>query len=100
MLDSRQRRRLSALAQPLACLATLGKAGATAELRSRLESLLADHELVKLRFGDFKESRRELAEALAEGVGAELVRIIGHVAVFWKPKADPNERKIAIDANE
>ena len=96
MLSSRQRGYLSGLAQSQDCLITLGKAGATPELADRLAELLAAHELVKLRFGDFKESRRELAAALAERTGSELVRMIGYVAVFWKPDPDPEKRKILI----
>ena len=60
---------LSGLAQSMECLVTLGRAGATPELADRLDELLGAHELVKLRFGDFKESRRELAAALAERDG-------------------------------
>ena len=97
MLKSRQRVYLSGLAQSMECLITLGRAGATPELADRLEELLAQHELVKLRFGDFKESRKELAAALAERTGSELVRMLGYVAIFWKPNPDPDERAIDID---
>jgi RNA-binding protein len=96
MLNSRQRRFLSGLAQSMDCLITLGRAGATPELADRLGELLASHELVKMRFGDFKESRQELAKALAEGSGSELVRMIGYVAIFWKANPDPDKRKIDI----
>ena len=97
MLDSRQRRYLSSLAQSMDCLVTLGRAGATPELADRLGELLGLHELVKLRFGDFKESRRELAGALAQSTGSEVVRMIGFVAIFWKRNPDPDKRKIVID---
>jgi RNA-binding protein len=97
MLSSRQRGYLCGLAQSMDCLVTLGRAGATPELAARLRESLASHELVKLRFGDFKESRRELASALAEGTGSELVRMIGCVAIFWKAQADPDKRTISID---
>jgi len=96
MLSSRQRRYLSGLAQSLDCLVTLGRSGATPELADRLDELLGVHELVKLRFGDFKESRQELAAALAERTGSELVRMIGFVAVFWKRNPDPDKHKIDI----
>jgi RNA-binding protein len=95
-LSPRQRRLLSGLAQSLGCSISLGRAGATAELASRLAELLEEHELVKLRFGDLKDSRRELAEDLAERTGSELVRLIGFVAIFWKRAGDPARRKIDI----
>jgi RNA-binding protein len=96
MLSARQRGYLTVLAQASDCLVTLGRAGATPELAERLGELLELHELVKLRFADFKESRRELAAALAESTGSELVRMIGFVAIFWKPNPDPEKRKIPL----
>jgi RNA-binding protein len=92
MLSSRQRGRLSGLAHGMDCLVTLGRSGATPELADRLRELLERHELVKLRFGDFKESRRELAAALAESTGSEVVRMVGCVAIFWKADPDPKKR--------
>ena len=96
MLSARQRGYLCGLAQSRDCLVVLGRLGATSELSGRLAELLAIHELVKLRFGDFKQSRREIAASLAEGANAELVRIVGNVAIFWKP--NPEKPKIVIDA--
>ena len=97
MLSSKQRSRLAGLAQSRDCLATLGRAGASPELVERLSVLLAQHELVKLRFGDFKESRAELAAQLAERSGSEIVRSIGNVTVFWKQNPDADKRKIDIE---
>jgi RNA-binding protein len=97
MLSSRQRGYLRGLAQAADCHVTLGRAGATPALEARLAELLSLHELVKLRFGDFKESKRELAESLARSTGSEVVRLIGNVAVFWKANPDPEKRKIDID---
>jgi RNA-binding protein len=98
MLSSKQRARLAGIAQTKDCLVTLGRAGAAPELVERLAVLLAQHELVKLRFGDHTDSKRELAEGLARGTGSELVRLIGNVAVFWKRSPDPEKRKVEIDA--
>ncbi len=97
MLTSKQRSLLSSLAQTRSCLATLGRAGASPGLAGRLSELLAEHELVKLRFGDLKESKAELAAGLAEATGSELVRLIGNVAVFWKRNPDPEKRRIDVE---
>jgi RNA-binding protein len=98
MLNSKQRSLLAGIAQSRDCLVSLGRAGASPELIERLSALLAQHELVKLRFGDFLDSKRELAARLAEGTGSELVRMIGNVAVFFKQSSDPEKRTIKIDA--
>ena len=100
MLTARQRGYLSALANDRECLVTLGRSGASPELVGHLRELLALHELVKLRFGAFKESRREMAATLAVGSGSELVRIIGNVAVFWKANPDPDKRVIALGGEQ
>jgi RNA-binding protein len=94
MLTSKQRGRLSAIAQSKDCLVTLGRAGMSPELLARLSALLDQHELVKLRFGDHLESKAEIAAGLAEATGSELVRMIGNVAVFWKRNPDPEKRSI------
>jgi RNA-binding protein len=97
MLTSKQRSRLAGLAQTREALVTLGKAGASPGLTARLGALLATHELVKLRFGDFKESKRDLALKLAAETSSELVRLVGNVAVFWKRNPDPELRRVELD---
>jgi RNA-binding protein len=97
MLSAKERGRLASLAQTKDCLISLGRAGASPELKERLAVLLAQHELVKLRFGDFKESRRELASELAGATDSELVKIVGNVAVFWRRNPNPDKRKIELD---
>ncbi|HTX73207.1 MAG TPA: YhbY family RNA-binding protein [Rectinemataceae bacterium] len=96
MLTSRQRSRLSGLAQTRSPLISLGRAGASEALVARLGTLLDQHELVKLRFGDFRESRRDLAAQLAARSSSELVTLIGNVAVFWRQNPDPEKRRIEL----
>ncbi len=95
MLTTKQRVRLSSLAQGLSCLASVGRAGVTDAFSSRLSELLSRHELVKLRLsGDEEDERRAQAELLAARSGSEIVRIIGKVAIFYKANPDPDARKI------
>ncbi|HOX48107.1 MAG TPA: YhbY family RNA-binding protein [Spirochaetia bacterium] len=94
MLTSRQKSHLAGLAQTLEPQIQLGKGGPSAGLVSQLDRILADHELVKLRFVDFKESRQELATELASSTKSELVRVIGNVAVLFRRNPDPKKRKI------
>ncbi|MBU0926997.1 MAG: YhbY family RNA-binding protein [Spirochaetes bacterium] len=96
MLTSKQRAALSSLANDLNPVVFLGKAGAAEGVSEALDRALSDHELVKLRFVDFKGERKELARELAEKAGADLVRVIGHVAIIYRPAADPEKRKIKL----
>jgi RNA-binding protein len=97
MLSSRQRTKLAGLAQALEPQIHLGKAGATEAVASQLDKLLSDHELVKMRFVDFKESRQELAAELAERTGAEIVRVIGNTAILWRRSHNPEKSRIDLE---
>lgn len=97
MLTSRQRSKLAGLAQDLEPQIHLGRSGPTEGVEAQLDKLLTDHELVKLRFVDFKESKHELALQLAEKAGAEIVRVIGNVAVLWRRSHNPEKRRIDLE---
>ncbi len=97
MLTSKNRAKLASLATKLEPIVRLGKAGAAEGLSGALDRALNDHELVKLRFVDFKGARSELARQLAEANKAELVRVIGNVAVFYRQQPDPEKRQIKLD---
>ena len=94
MLTSKQRAHLSSLANTLEPVVFLGKAGAVGGVEQALDRALTDHELIKLRFVDFKGERKELAQQLADKAGADLVRVIGHVAIMYRQSPDPEKRVI------
>jgi len=96
MLTSKQRAQLSSLANELNPVVFLGKAGAAEGVHEALDKALTDHELIKLRFVDFKGERKDLAVQLAEKAGAELVRVIGHVAIMYRQSPDPEKRTIKL----
>jgi len=100
MLSSKQRSHLAGLAQNLEPLLHLGKAGASAGIEAQLDRLLSEHELVKVRFIDFKESKHELALDLAQKTGGDLVRVIGNVAVIYRRNPDPQKQKIRFDFDD
>jgi RNA-binding protein len=97
MLTSKQRANLSSLAHSLNPVVHLGKAGAVDGVFEALDKALSDHELIKLRFVDFQGERKELAQQLADKAGADLVRVIGHVAIMYRRSPDPEKRTIKID---
>lgn len=74
----------------------LGKNGLTAQFVTTIDGLLAHHELVKIKFLDFKDEKREMAEELAARTRSELVRVIGNNAIFYRQNPDPEKRKIDI----
>lgn len=96
MLTSKQRSILTALASKDCVMQALGKNGLTAQFVTTIDGLLAHHELVKIKFLDFKDEKRETAEELAARTRSELVRVIGNNAIFYRQNPDPEKRKIDI----
>jgi RNA-binding protein len=92
------RRHLRGLAHHLDPVVAVGKAGLTEALVAATDVALDDHELIKVRFVDHKAERRDLGAALADRVGAELVTVVGHIVVLYRPQADPDRRRIQLPA--
>lgn len=90
-LTSRELRDLKGKAQLLRPTVFIGKEGLSPALLKSLDEALAHHELVKVKFADFKEQKKELTPQLAEKVAARVVMRVGNVAVLFrrKPAAAP-----------
>jgi len=95
-LTGKERRRLMGLAHGLKPLVHVGKNGVTEGVIDDTDRALNDHELVKIKFLNYKEQRKELSETLAERTGSEIVDIIGNVAILYKQSPDPEKRLIRI----
>lgn len=91
-LNSKQRKMLEKAAQPLSPLVIVGQEGVTDGVSSMLSSQLEKHELVKLKFNEYKEEKQALSAGLAESTGATLVRIIGNVAIFYRESPEEDKR--------
>ncbi|PAW81241.1 MAG: hypothetical protein B9S33_16915 [Pedosphaera sp. Tous-C6FEB] len=88
--------KLKSLAQRLEPVLALGKAGVTDAFIKSLDEVLGQHELVKIKFAAFKDERKTLAPQLAEKTASQLIWVVGHVAVFYRPQPDAAKRKIEI----
>jgi RNA-binding protein len=91
-LKGYQRSYLMRLSHELKPVVMVGKGGLSAGLVATTDTALEDHELIKVKFVDFKEERHEVAEQLAEATGATLVRVIGNIAVLYRHQEDPDKR--------
>lgn len=87
-LDSGQRRKLKSLAHHLEPVVMVGHKGFTESLVNAVDRALSDHELIKIRFIDFKDEKRELASRIVSSVGASLVGIIGNIAIMYRENPD------------
>ena len=85
-LTNAAKRGLKARAQRLEPVVKIGHAGVTPEFLASLDRALTDHELVKIRFTDFKEEKKTLAPQIAEKTGSELIARVGNVAVLFRAR--------------
>ncbi len=85
-LTNSQIRKLKAAAQLMEPMLKVGKAGLSESFIRTVSEALAQHELVKIKFAEFKEQKKELAPQLAEKTGSHLVMRVGNVMVLHRPK--------------
>jgi len=86
LLTNAKIRELKARAQLMKPALKIGHDGLSASFLAELDAMLKHHELVKVKFDDFKEQKKELAPQLAEKTGSELIMRVGNVAVLFRPK--------------
>lgn len=96
-LTPRQKRQLRGAAQRLEPLTKVGRNGLTKSFIASVDELLTNHELIKIRFVEFKDRKDELTRELAEKTDSVYVTRVGHVVVLYRQLADPKARKIKLD---
>jgi len=74
----------------------LGKNGLTPNFYKSFETALFAHEVLKLRFANLQEERKELSAEIESETGATLVSMVGHTAVYYRPCPDPDKRKVVL----
>ncbi len=95
-LNSKQRKKLEKKAHELEPLVIVGGNGVTESLEQKVLDCLNAHELVKVKFNEFQDEKRELSEKIAEKIDATLVRIIGNIAIFYRESDFEEKRHIKI----
>lgn len=95
-LKGSQRKYLRSQAHHLKPLVIVGTKGVTDHLIGSVDLALKDHELIKVKFGEFKETKKEISEEIAQSTKSELIGLIGNIAIFYRKHPDPEKRKIQI----
>src|SRR5436189_5592432 len=88
-LPNPELRRLRAAAQRLPAALKVGKAGLSPQFIQGLDEALRQRELIKVRFDEFKDQKKELARELAElaeRTSSHLVMQVGHVVVLYRKR--------------
>ena len=85
MITSKQRAYLRGLANDFPAIMQIGKGGLTENLIKTCSDALEARELIKLHvLENSGESPKEIAEALAEAVGADVVAVTGKKAILYR----------------
>lgn len=97
-LEGFQRKYLRGVAQGLKPVVLIGQKGLTPEVLLSAQNAFESHELVKVKFNDFKEKdqKKEISGRIEIETGAENVGMIGHTVVFYRRQEDPEKRKISL----
>ena len=78
-LTSKQRKVLEKFAQPMSALVQIGGAGLTEAQVAQIDRCLADHELIKVKFNEFKDDKKDLT---GEVVQIRMLRWYG-LSAMW-----------------
>ena len=79
-------RKLKAQAQRMDATLKVGKQGLSAEFLKSVDEVLGHRELIKVKFTEFKDEKKELAAALAGKTASHLIQLVGNVAVLYREK--------------
>jgi RNA-binding protein len=91
-----QRRFLRSQAHHLKPVVIIGRNGLTEQVTGTVDLALRDHELIKIRFGDFKEGKKEICAEIVRATNSELVGMIGNIAILYRQHPEPEKRKVTI----
>lgn len=93
-----QKKHLRGLAHNIKPVVYIGHKGITDAVVHSVDEALNSHELIKVRFVDFKEKghKKQIAGAIEQQTGSEIVGMIGHTAIFYRQHTEPEKRKIKL----
>ncbi|MGN0906584.1 MAG: YhbY family RNA-binding protein [Bullifex sp.] len=91
-LTSKQRAYLRGEAQSIDPVVMVGKEGLTESVKNALDEALDHHELVKVKFQQYKDDVKDIAFRCADLTSSVLVATTGFTAVFFRQKDKPEDR--------
>jgi RNA-binding protein len=93
-----QKRFLRGAAHSLKPVVFVGQKGFSATLIDAMNEALNRHELVKVKFIEFKQKEKKLAlvQQIETAASCEMVAVVGHMATFFRRHSDPRKRIIKL----
>jgi RNA-binding protein len=94
MLKENQKKKLKTMAQNIKPKIQIGKLGLTPATIENIDTKLDDHELIKIKFNEYKTERIQITQQIVEQTEAEIIDKVGHTIVLYRRSRIPNRRKI------
>lgn len=96
ILSSTECKKLRSLAHHLQPVVRIGRQGISETLLREIRLALDSHELIKVKFVEFKEEKGDLIREVAEKTESQLAGLVGHIAILYRQQSDPEKRKIQL----
>ena len=95
-LKGSEKKYLRGLAHGLSPIVFIGKQGLSDTVITDIKRALNDHELIKIKFIDYKDKKKEILSKIEEITESCCAGNIGNVAVLYLGQDDPEKRKIKL----
>jgi RNA-binding protein len=87
---------LRAKAHHLKPLVFVGHQGVTDTVIAAADENLTAHELIKVKFNDLKDRKRDLSAEIANRTKSSLVALVGNIATLYREHPDAEKRRIVL----
>ncbi len=71
----------------------IGKNGLSAGVIGAIDDVLNSHELIKIKFIDCKDEKKDLSSAIVKQTKSIMVGLVGNVLIVYRPHAEEDKRQ-------
>jgi RNA-binding protein len=83
-LTSKQRKYLRAAAHHIDPVLSIGKNGFFDGARIAIDNALSIHELIKIKFREFKDERKDIAVQISKDLNCDVVGQVGYTIILYR----------------
>jgi len=91
-LNSAQRSYLTKCSHKVKPVVYIGKEGLTESVGKAVNEAFKHNEIVKVKFASNRELKRDISLELESFTDSFLIRVIGHIAIYYKPFEEKGDR--------
>lgn len=95
-LTGKQKAYLKKLIHDTNPVVMIGGNGVSDQVIRTINEELELKELIKIKFVDFKEQKKELFPQIAEKVNAIAIDLIGNIGILYRQNNNPEQQKVKI----